>query len=86
MNICKEYRKKDKRIKIINQENGGTVLAREKGIKAAKGEYIIFIDADDWVDFRFVEKLYFKIKKTNSDICACKRYKTLNKFTGIKKI
>lgn len=83
--ICKEYQKRDKRINIINQTNLGAVLARRRGLDIAKGKYVIFIDSDDWVDIKFVEKLYFEIMKTDSDICICKRYKTLNRFTLIKK-
>ena len=56
--ICEEYASKDSRIKIINQANCGTGAARETGIKEAEGEYIIFIDPDDWVDLYMCEELY----------------------------
>lgn len=83
--ICENYTKKDKRLRIINQKNSGVVLARRNGIKISIGKYIIFVDADDWLELAFVEKLYREIKRTQSDICVCKKYKTLNKFTFIKK-
>ena len=57
--ITKKYAKKDKRIKILNLEsNKGVSVARNTGIKHAKGEYLGFIDADDFVDSRFFEHLY----------------------------
>ncbi len=66
--ILDEYLKKDKRIKLINQENQGLSGARNTGLKNAKGEYISFIDSDDWIDQNYFEKLFDAITKTNSDI------------------
>ena len=69
LNILKEYQLKDKRIKIIEQkENKGQGVARNLGLNIAEGEYIGFIDSDDWVDLNFFEKLYFAAKKYNSDV------------------
>ena len=48
--ICDEYAKKDSRIKVIHKENGGVSSARNKGIEESKGEYICFIDSDDYID------------------------------------
>ena len=47
--ICDLYASKDKRIKVIHKENGGIVTARKAGVKIAQGEYIGFVDGDDWV-------------------------------------
>lgn len=66
--ILEEYN--DKRIKIINKENGGQSSARNIGIDIAKGEYIGFVDSDDWVDLDFFEKLYSAAKKYDTDIAA----------------
>lgn len=70
--ILKEYSKKDKRIKIITKENGGQATARNLGIKEAQGEYIAFVDSDDFIEPTMFEKLYTKAKDNNLDIVMCK--------------
>lgn len=70
--ILLNYAKKDKRIRIINQENKGAGAARNRGLEIASGDYLYFIDSDDWADKKLLEKLYCKITKNNSDICICK--------------
>ncbi len=55
--ICDEYAKKDNRIKVIHKENGGVSSARNIGIEAAVGEYILFVDSDDWVENDYAESL-----------------------------
>ena len=69
--ILDEYAKKDKRIKIIDKENRGLSSARNIGLKAAKGEFISFIDSDDWVSPYFIEKLYNNMVLLNTDITIC---------------
>lgn len=54
-NICDEYAKNNERIKVIHQDNGGLSCARNTGIKAAAGDYLIFIDSDDWIDSNALE-------------------------------
>ena len=56
--IIKKYADKDERITLINQKNSGVSVARNVGIKKAVGEYIGFVDADDYVDSNYYEKLY----------------------------
>lgn len=75
LNILKQYIEKDKRIKIINQENRGVSVARNNGIEASQGEYIGFVDSDDYVDLDFFENLYNKAKKEDADIVETKYYK-----------
>ena len=75
LNILKQYIEKDKRIKIINQENRGVSVARNNGIEASQGEYIGFVDSDDYVDLDFFENLYNKEKKEDADIVDTKYYK-----------
>ena len=61
--ICDEYAKKDSRIKVIHKKNGGLSDARNVAIDMAKGEYITFIDSDDFVASDYVETLYHLIEK-----------------------
>lgn len=69
--ILSEYAQKDERIKIINKKNAGLGAARNTGMKYATGEYIGFVDSDDWVDHTMFEKLYNNAKYHNSDLVMC---------------
>lgn len=69
--ICDEYAKKDDRIKVINKENGGLVSARKAGLEAASGEYICFVDGDDFICRDMLETYDRFITKEKCDaICA----------------
>lgn len=72
--ICDNWEKKDNRIKVLHKKNGGLSDARNYGVKYAKGEYITFIDSDDYVNSKYLEKLYNIIKTCNADI-ACAKHK-----------
>ena len=68
LEILKEYASKDERIKIIDfKENKGAACARNAGIDAARGEYLGFVDSDDFIDLDFYEKLYNKAHETGAD-------------------
>lgn len=69
--LCDSYKNKDKRIKVIHQENQGLSGARNAGIDIARGKYIVFIDSDDFIATSFVEKLYSICLKYNADIAIC---------------
>ena len=69
--MCDECAKKDKRIKVIHKENGGLSDARNAGIKIATGEYIGFIDSDDYISLDFFETLLYVAQRENSDIVEC---------------
>lgn len=71
LNIIKEFAKNDSRIVVLEEETKGQAYARNVGIKIAKGEYIGFVDGDDWVDFCMFEKMYENAKKLNSEITMC---------------
>ena len=58
----------DDRIKIINQKTQGVSIARNNGMKIATGEYIGFVDSDDWIDLNFYETLYYEAKSKNADL------------------
>lgn len=66
--ICEEWAKKDKRIKVIHKKNAGLGCARNTGIENATGEYICFFDSDDYIDLDAIEKAYTLAKNENSDI------------------
>lgn len=72
--VLQEYVNKDSRIIIINQENKGLGSARNRGLEIATGEYVAFLDSDDWVDVDYYEKLYNTATKYNAEI-ACAGYK-----------
>lgn len=69
--ILEEYAQKDERFKIINQENKGLSVARNEGLLCATGEYISFIDGDDFIHSRFIEVLYQVIIQNECDIAGC---------------
>ena len=69
--ICDEWAKSDDRISVIHKTNGGLSDARNVGIDIATGEYITFIDSDDYILPTFIEYLYNLISKNNADISVC---------------
>ncbi|ADY12106.1 glycosyltransferase family 2 protein [Sphaerochaeta globosa] len=69
--ICDEYAKKDKRIIVVHQVNGGLSNARNSGIRVAKGVFLVFVDSDDWIENDYVLKLYFSAIETNADLTIC---------------
>lgn len=69
--ICDEYALKDSRIKVIHQQNGGLSAARNAGLDVATGEYIGFVDSDDYIAPDMYEKLYNALKNNNCDLSIC---------------
>ncbi|WP_372519861.1 glycosyltransferase family 2 protein [Candidatus Ruminimicrobiellum ovillum] len=68
LEILQEYAKKDKRFKIITQENKGLLGAWNTGIKNVNTKYLTFIDSDDWITENYLEVLYNKIEETGADV------------------
>ena len=66
--ICDTWAKKDQRLNVIHQTNQGVSSARNKGIQYAKGEYITFIDSDDWIEDDYIETLTKEIAKNSSEL------------------
>ena len=71
LEICKNYMIRDFRIKIVDKPNGGLSDARNAGIKQASGEYICFVDSDDFIKEKMIEDMLTTLLKANSDICVC---------------
>lgn len=69
--ICDEYEKQDSRIKVIHKKNGGLSDARNAGLELVQGEYVAFIDSDDYVDLQMFEKLFVVCKHRKLDVCFC---------------
>ena len=66
--ICEKYAKKDNRIKLINKNNGGLISARKSGVAVASGEYISYVDGDDWLKPQFFQTIINYANETNADI------------------
>jgi len=72
LKILQDYAKNDKRIKVINlSENKGAGYAKNIGLKVVKGEYIGFVDPDDYIDLNYYEELYKKAIVKNADVVKC---------------
>ena len=69
--MCDDYAKKDSRIRVVHKENGGLSDARNAGMKVATGEYVSFIDSDDYVSLDFYETLLQTMIDNDSDIVEC---------------
>lgn len=65
--MCDEYAQKDSRIKVIHKSNGGLGYARNSGLDLATGEYVVFIDSDDYIDSDALEKLYVEAREKQVD-------------------
>lgn len=69
--ICEEYAKKDQRIQVIHQENSGVSSARNTGLREAAGDFVAFVDPDDYISEDMIETLYIEAVESGSDIVAC---------------
>lgn len=81
LEILNNYAKKDNRMIVLTQMNGGGGTARNKGLDIAKGEYLLFLDADDFFEEELAEIVYNTCKKRSADVCIY-RVKTYDNRTG----
>lgn len=72
INILRDFAPKDNRIEIIEKANAGVSAARNDGIKAARGDYIAFVDADDWIHSQYFEYLMQPVQMYGTDISVCR--------------
>lgn len=84
--ICDDYAEKDSRIKVIHKPNGGQTSARKVGVKNARGEYIVPIDSDDWVESSLLHDIKKKIEVYKPDLVSYGFYQALDigKIISIK--
>ncbi len=87
--ICDEYAEKDSRFVVLHKENGGVSSARNAGLDVAKGEWITFVDSDDYVESNWLFEQYKDITSGDFDVCVCgfygkgvTQYKILNRETA----
>lgn len=71
INICKNLAQIDKRIKVIDKDNQGVSVARNVGLENAHGDYVMFVDIDDWIESNTIQEMYNIIQKENVDIVKC---------------
>ena len=69
--ICDSYLKKDSRVKVIHKVNGGLSSARNAGLDIAEGDFISFVDSDDFIEKEMLEKLYEALMEADADMAVC---------------
>ena len=84
LEICKAYEAKDSRIKVIDKPNEGVALTRNRGLEVATGDYIAFVDPDDWVEPEMYASLMSQIKKWESPVCLCNFFKDTKRRSQAK--
>lgn len=83
--ICDELKNQDDRIKVVHKLNEGLGLTRNRGVREARGDYICFIDSDDYIDKQYIETIYFDLKKHAADVCYCGHTKDIDGKYEIRK-
>ena len=71
LNVLNDLAKTDSRIKVISKQNGGVQSARNRALQEVTGDYIAFIDGDDWVHYQYFETLMQAQEETSADVVIC---------------
>lgn len=73
--ICDEFARKDERIKVVHKTNGGLSDARNAGLCVASGDYIGYVDSDDWIEDDMYEKMYRSCVEQDASLCVCRYFR-----------
>lgn len=84
--LCDAWAKRDSRITVIHKANGGLSDARNVGIDSAHGDYILFVDSDDWIEPNMVECMLSVLEEQHADICACGIFYEYPQKTAIREV
>lgn len=76
-NLCDDIAAKDQRVRVFHKENGGVSSARNLGLREAKGDYIAFADADDWLEPTALQTLYETLSAAGADTAGCAHYNVM---------
>lgn len=82
---CEKYAIKDKRLVIIDQKNEGCIAARRRGIEATTSNYVMFVDADDWINKKTIETLYNEMMENDVDVTVCNIFRFFGRTSLVKK-
>lgn len=85
LQICRKYEKRDRRIILIDKNNEGSIATRKRGLDLSKSDYVMFVDADDWINKKMIEVMYLETIKSDTDITVCNMYKALGNGLPIMK-
>lgn len=73
--LCDAFARNDSRVTVLHRENRGVSEARNAGIDKSSGEYILFVDSDDWIDYRMLEKMHKAVTRARADTAGCAHWR-----------
>lgn len=86
LELCKAFAEKDRRVKVYDRQNGGASAARNTGLERMEGQYVVFVDSDDYVSKSYLENLYLAAKSSHYDIVQCNLESTNGQLNSIDAI